>query len=204
MANARTSTTPAMGIWVSRRYSGPGGWPVLAESPRENISRLQRRPDACEALDRPSAICLLKGMHAVPRFLEEGRQRPRRVPGHPEPLDRERIEFPRGEGALGGNPASSEQEAEPAEAREDRGPHIPTEFELLNRILDGVRRGVARGGLVDGFLLEFAWAHPTTEQGDEEDNRRQHGDREEHADGGARRRGPSRCVLGPRIRWRSR
>src|SRR5947209_17698220 len=121
---------PAMGIRGSRGNSGPGGWPVLAESPRENISRLQPRPDAREALDRPSAICLAEGMHAVPRFLEEGRQRPRRVPGHPEPLDRERIEFPRGEGALGGDPASPEEQAEPTEAREDRGPHIPTEFEL--------------------------------------------------------------------------
>src|SRR3989449_1288439 len=204
MAHAKTSTMPAMGIRGSRGTSGPGGWPVLAESPRENISRLQRRPDAREALDRPSAICLAERMDAVPRLLEEGRQRPRRVPGHAEPLDRERVEFPRGQGALGGNPASPEQEAEPTETRENRGPHIPTEFELLNRILDGVRRGVARDRLVDGVLVEFAWAHPTTEQGDEEDNRRQHGDREEHADGGARRRGPSRCVLGPRIRWRSR
>src|SRR5256712_888160 len=204
MANARTSTRPTMGTRVGRRYSGPGGWPVLAESPRETISRLQRRPDACEALDRPSAIRFAERMDAVPRLLEEGRQRPRRVPGHAETLHGERVEFPRGQGALGGNPASSEEQAEPTEAREDRGPHIPTEFELLNRILDGVGRGVACGGLVDGVLLEFAWAHPTTEQGDKEDNRRQHGDREEHADGGARRRGPSRCVLGPRIRRRSR
>src|SRR2546428_239662 len=163
---------PAMGIRGNRGNSGPGGWPVLAESPRENISRLQRRPDAREALDRPSAIRLAERMDAVPRFLEEGRQRPRRVPGHAEPLDRERVEFPRGQGALGGNPASPEQEAEPTETRENRGPHIPTEFELLNRILDGVRRGVARDRLVDGVLVEFAWAHPTTEQGDEEASER--------------------------------
>src|SRR5207245_7681372 len=77
IANAKTSTMPAMGIRGSRGNSGPGGWPVLAESPRENISRLQRRPDAREALDRPSAICLAERMDAVPRLLEEGRQRPR-------------------------------------------------------------------------------------------------------------------------------
>src|SRR5437667_5646173 len=204
MANARTSTTPARGIRVSRGNSGPGGWPVLAESPRENISRLQRRPDAREALDRPSAIRLAERMDTVPRFLEEGGQRPRRVPGHAEPLDREMVEFPRGEGTLGGNPASSEQEAEPAEAREDRGPHIRAELELVDGILNGVRGCVAGSGLVNGFLLEFTRPHPATEQGDEEDDRRQHGDREEHANGGARRRRPSRRVLCPRIRGRAR
>src|SRR2546428_129907 len=204
MANARTSTTPAMGIRVSRRYSGPGGWPVLAESPRENISRLQRRPDACEALDRPSAICLLKGMHAVPRFLEEGRQRPRRVPGHPEPLDREMVEFPRGEGALGGNPASSEQEAEPAEAREDRGPHIRAELELVDGILNGVRGCVSCGGLGHEFLLEFTRPHPARERGEGEADRGHPGDGGARASGGPRRGGPSRCVLCPRIRGRSR
>src|SRR3989442_3634134 len=203
MANARTSTMPAIGIRVSRGNSGPGGWPVLAESPRENMSRLQRRPDAREALDRPSAIRLAEGMHAVPRLLEEGRQRPRRVPGYPEPLHREVVELPRSEGALGGNPASPEEEAERTEAGEDRGPHIRSEFELVNRILNGVRRDVACGRLVDGFLLEFGGPHPATEQGDEEDDRRKHGHREEHANGSARRRRPSGRVLRPRIRGRS-
>src|SRR5256885_6628253 len=121
-------------------------------SSRRRHTRLQGdwSSDVCssdlEALDRPSAISLAERMDAVPRLLEEGRQRPRRVPGHAEPLHGERVEFPRGQGALGGNPASPEEQAEPTEAREDRGPHIPTEFELLNRILDGVRRGVACGG----------------------------------------------------------
>src|SRR5881296_3558785 len=137
MANARTSTTPTMGIRVSRRYSGPGGWPVLAESPRENISRLQRRPDAREALDRPLAIRLSEGMHAVPRFLEEGRQGPGRIRGHSEPLDREAVEFPRGEGPLRRDAAGPEQDAEPAEACEDRRPDVSPEFELVDRFLDG-------------------------------------------------------------------
>src|SRR6058998_1109063 len=127
----------------TRRGDGiPRGWPVVAGIPRWYILRPQRDPDACEALDRPMAVRFAQRMLAVPGLLEQGRQGLRRFAGDMEPLDREDLELPRGEGALGGDPARTEQRAKPAEARQDHGPDVSADLESLNRVLHRVGRGV--------------------------------------------------------------
>src|SRR5437870_10410116 len=79
------------------------------------------------------AVRLAQRMLAVPGLLEQGRQGLGRHTGDVEPLDREAFEFPRGEGALGGDPARAEQRAEPAEARQDHGPDVSADLESLDR-----------------------------------------------------------------------
>src|SRR5881409_2680504 len=121
-ANARIKPNAGSG---TRRGDGiRGGWPVVAGIPRWYILRPQRDPDAREALDRPMAVRLAQRMLAVPGLLEQGRQGLRRFAGDMEPLDREELELPRGEGVLGGDPPRAEQRAEPPETREDHGPDV--------------------------------------------------------------------------------
>src|SRR2546428_11620425 len=132
----------------TRRGDGiPRGWPVVAGIPRRYILRPQRDPDAREALDGPMAVRFAQRMLAVPGLLEQSRQGLRRLTGDVQPLDCEALELPRGEGALGGDPARAEQRAEPAEARQDHGPAVPPHLEFLDRALHRVGRGVpGRGG----------------------------------------------------------
>src|SRR5213594_3543887 len=90
----------------TRRGDGiPRGWPVVAGIPRRYILRPQRDPDAREALNRPMAVRFAQRMLDVPGLLEQSRQGLRRLTGDVEPLDCEALELPRGEGALGGDPA---------------------------------------------------------------------------------------------------
>src|SRR2546422_9255198 len=104
----------------TRRGDGiRGGWPVVAGIPGGYILGPQRGPDAREALDRPMAVRLAQRMLAVPGLLEQGRQGLGRHTGDVGALERAAVEVPRGEGALGGDPARAEQRAEPAEARQD-------------------------------------------------------------------------------------
>src|SRR2546429_4487215 len=128
----------------TRRGDGiPRGWPVVAWIPRRYILRPQRDPDAREALNRPMAVRLAQRMLAVPGLLEQSRQGLRRLTGDVQPPDGEALELPRGEGALGGDPARAEQRAEPAEARQDYGPDVSADLELVDRVLHRVGRGVA-------------------------------------------------------------
>src|SRR5439155_290134 len=114
-AAGRARAGPARGTQIApgtRRGDGiPRGWPVVAGIPRRYILRPQRDPDAREALDRPMAVRLAQRMLAVPGLLEQSRQGLRRLTGDVEPLDGEALELPRGEGALGGDPARAEQRA---------------------------------------------------------------------------------------------
>src|SRR5438309_10359701 len=98
------------------------------------------------------AVRLAQRMLAVPGLLEQGRQGLRRLAGDVEPLDREAFELPRGEGALGGDPARAEQRAEPAEARQDHGPDVPAHLESLDRVLHGAGRGLPGPGVVSRWL----------------------------------------------------
>src|SRR2546427_11802178 len=140
----------------TRRWSGIlMGWPVVAGIPRWYILPPQRDPDAREALDRPMAVRLAQRMLAVPGLLEQGRQGLRRFAGDVEPLDREDLEFPRGERVLGGDPARAEQRAEPPETREDHGPDVPTDLQFLDRVLHRVGRGAPGRGIgLPGFPVD--------------------------------------------------
>src|SRR3989454_9721196 len=177
----------------TRRGDGiPGGWPVVAGIPRRYILRPQRDPDAREALDRPMAVRLAQRMLAVPGLLEQSRQGLRRLTGDVEPPDGEALELPRGEGALGGDPARAEQRAEPAEARQDYGPDVSADLELVDRVLHRVGRGVAGRGVVSPrlrFNLDDPRAAPG--QDHQDDDRPQYGQAEEQAYGGARGGRPS-------------
>src|SRR2546429_4478662 len=149
----------------TRRGDGiPRGWPVVAWIPRRYILRPQRDPDAREALDRPMAVRLAQRMLAVPGLLEQSRQGLRRLTGDVEPPDGEALELPRGEGALGGDPARAEQRAEPAEARQDYGPDVSADLELVDRVLHRVGRGVAGRGIVSR-RPRFNPDHPPTPPG---------------------------------------
>src|SRR5881397_4303358 len=165
----------------TRRGDGiPRGWPVVAGIPRRYILRPQRDPDALEALDGPMAVRFAQRMLAVPGLLEQSRQGLRRLTGDVEPLDREDLELPRGEGALGGDPARTEQRAKPAEARQDHGPDVSAELESLDRVLHRVGRGVpGRGIVLQGLRFDLDDACAAAEQDDQDDNRHEDGQSEE-------------------------
>src|SRR5438128_7115142 len=185
----------------TRRGDGiPRGWPVVAGIPRRYILRPQRDPDAREALDRPMAIRFAQWMLAVPGLLEQSRQGLRRLTGDVEPLDGEALELPRGEGALGGDPARAEQRAEPAEARQDYGPDGSADLELVDRVLHRVGRGVAGRGIVSR-RLRFNLDDPRTapEQDHQDDDRHQDGQAEEQAYGSAGGDRPSGAARGSRV-----
>src|SRR2546421_11610594 len=182
----------------TRRGDGiPGGWPVVAGIPRRYILRPQRDPDAREALDRPMAVRLAQRMLAVPGLLEQSRQGLRRLTGDVQPLDGEALELPRGEGALGSDPSRAEQRAEPAEARQDYGPDVSADLELVDRVLHRVGRRVAGRGIVSR-RLRFNLDDPRTapEQDHQDDDRPQDGQAEEQAYGGAGGDRPSRAARG--------
>src|SRR3989454_4308192 len=199
-STANASVKPNAGS-ETRRWSGIlMGWPVVAGIPRWYILRPQRDPDAREALDRPMAVRLAQRMLAVPGLLEQGRQGLRRFAGDVEPLDREDLEFPRGERVLGGDPARAEQRAEPPETREDHGPDVPTDLQFLDRVLHRVGRGVpGRGIVLQGLRFDLDDACAAAEQDDQDDNRHEDSEAEEQAErraGGDRPSGPAR---GPRV-----
>src|SRR2546425_5287731 len=197
-ANARIK--PKAGSGMRRGEGNPRGWPVVAGIPRWYILRPQRDPDAREALDRPMAVRLAQRMLAVPGLLEEGRQSLRRLAGDVEPLDRETLELPRGEGALGGDPARAEQRAEPTEARQDHGSDVSADLEFLNRLLHGVGRGVPGRGIVPRRLrFDLEDPRAAAEQDDQDDDRHEDGQSEEQAKrrpGGDR---PSGAARDPRV-----
>src|SRR2546427_8634858 len=196
-ANARIR--PKAGSGTRRGDGILGGWPVLAGIPRWYILCPQRDPDSREALDRPVAVRLAQRMLAVPGLLEQGRQGLRRLTGDVEPLDREALKLPRREGALGGDPARAEQRAEPAEARQDHGPDVSADLELVDRVLDGVGRGVTGRGIVSRRLrLDLDDARATTEQDDQDDDRHQDGQAEEQAERSAGGDPPYGNAPGPR------
>src|SRR3989441_6116328 len=192
-STANASVKPNAGS-ETRRWSGIlMGWPVVAGIPRWYILRPQRDPDAREALDRPMAVCLAQRMLAVPGLLEQGRQGLRRLTGDVEPLDREALELSRGEGALRGDPARAEQRAEPAEARQDHGPDVSADLELVDRLLHRIGRGVAGRGIVFR-RLRFDLDDPcaAAKQDDQDDDRHEDGQAEEQAEGRAGGNRPSR------------
>src|SRR3989442_6029201 len=121
-STANAKIKPKAGSGMRRGEGIPRGWPVVAGIPRWYILRPQRDPDAREALDRSMAVRLAQRMLAVPGFLEEGRQGLGCLAGDVEPLDRETLELPRGDGALGGDPARAAPRAEPAVAGQAHGP----------------------------------------------------------------------------------
>src|SRR5712692_10496863 len=189
-ANARSR--PAAGSGIRRRDSRAGGWPVVAVIPRWSISCLQCDPDPREALDRPVAVRLPQRMLAVPGLLEEGNQGRRRLARDVEPPDREVLELPRGESALRGDPARSEEGAEPPEARQDDGAHVPTDLELLDRVLHRVGCGVTgRRIIVRRLVVNLDDACATTEQGDQDDDRREDRESEEQTERRPGRDGPT-------------
>src|SRR2546422_266050 len=197
-STANASVKPNAGS-ETRRWSGIlMGWPVVAGIPRWYILRPQRDPDAREALDRPMAVRLAQRMLAVPGLLEQGRQGLRGFAGDMEPLDREDLELPRGEGVLGGDPPRAEQRAEPPETREDHGPDVSADFESLDRVLHRVGRGVPGRGIVrQGLRFDLDDPGAAAEQDDQDDDRHQDGQSEEQAErctGGDR---PSRPARGP-------
>src|SRR5947209_716104 len=197
-ANARIKPNAGSG---TRRGDGiPGGWPVVAGIPRRYILRPQRDPDAREALDRPMAVRLAQRMLAVPGLLEQGRQRLGRLAGDVEPLDREALELPRGEGALSRDSARTEQRAEPAEARQDHGPNVSADLELVDRLLDGVGRGVAGRRIVSRRVhFDFDESRAAAEQDDQDDDRHENRQAEKQAErrtGGDR---PSGAARGSRV-----
>src|SRR3989442_4013410 len=197
-AKARIRAKPGSG---TRRGDGiPRGWPVVAGIPRRYILRTKREPHAREALDRPMAVRLAQRMLAVPGLLEQSRQGLRRLTGDVEPLDGEALELPRGEGALGGDPARAEQRAEPAEARQDYGPDVSADLELVDRVLHRVGRGVAGRGIVSR-RLRFNLDDPRTapEQDHQDDDRHQDGQAEEQAYGSAGGDRPSGAARGSRV-----
>src|SRR5437879_414454 len=66
---------------------------ALAEPSRDRTSRLQRRLDLPEALDRARPVPFAERVLAVSRLFKEGREDSRRLPGHPQPVDREPLEL---------------------------------------------------------------------------------------------------------------
>src|SRR5437879_10601560 len=156
----------------TRRGDGiPRGWPVVAWIPRRYILRPQRGPDAREALDRPMAVRLAQRMLAVPGLLEQGCQGLGRHTGDVEPFDREAFEFPRGEGALGRDPARAEQRAEPAEARQDHGPAVTADLESPDGVSHRAGRRVAGRGIVPRRLrFDLDDPRAATEQDDQDDD----------------------------------
>src|SRR5438309_9480764 len=93
---------------------------ALAEPSRDPTSRLQRRLDLPEALDRARPVPFAERVVAVSWLVEEGREGARRVPGHPQPIDREPLEVVGREGVLVRGPAGAERSAGLLEAGEDR------------------------------------------------------------------------------------
>src|SRR5712691_2545499 len=199
-STANASVKPNAGSETRRSGGILMGWPVVAGIPRWYILRPQRDPDPREALDRPMTVRLAQRMLAVPGLLEQGRQGLRRFAGDMEPLDRETLELPRGEGALGGDPARAEQRAEPAEARQDHGPDVPAHLEFLDRVLHRVGRGVPGRGVVSRWLT-FDLDDPcaAAEEDDQDDDRREDGQPEEQAEGRTGGDRPSRSARGPGV-----
>src|SRR5881296_4249321 len=197
---ANASVKPNAGS-ETRRWGGIiMGWPVVAGIPRWYILRPQRDPDPREALDRPMAVRFAQRMLAVPGLLEQGRQGLRRFAGDMEPLDREDLELPRGEGVLGGDPARAEQRAEPPETREDHGPDVSADLQFLDRVLHRVSRGVpGRGIVLQGLRFDLDDACAAAEQDDQDDDRHQDGQSEEQAERRAGRDRPSGPARGPRV-----
>src|SRR6266568_5453085 len=166
------------------------GWSVVTGSGRRNTSRPQRRPNPREAVDRSHAVRLAQRVLAVPRFLEQRRQRAGGVRRHAESGDREPLEFPRREGDLLRDAPGSKEAAEPIEAREDRLPHVATEFELRDR-------GLHRGGRLLSFVrsvgfivLSLERARLTSEEVGESDDRDEDADGQEESQGRADGGGP--------------
>src|SRR6266705_4820379 len=199
-STANASVKPNAGN-ETRRWGGIlMGWPVVAGIPRWYILRPQRDPDAREALDRPMAVRLAQRMLAVSGLLEQGRQGLRRFAGDAEPLDREDLELPRGEGVLGGDPASTKQRAESTETGEDHGPDVSADLQSLDRVLHRVGRGVpGRGIVLQGRRFDLDDARAPAEQDNQDDDRHEDREAEEQAErrtGSDRPSGPAR---GPRV-----
>src|SRR2546421_3903114 len=111
---------------------------VLAgNSCERSTSRLQRRLDLTEAVDRAGPVPVAERVLAVPGLFEQGREDARCIPGHPQSVDRETLELVGCERVLVRDPARSEKSAELLEASEDHGPDVSTSLEVTNRCADG-------------------------------------------------------------------
>src|SRR5437016_11546280 len=85
---------------------------ALAGPSRDPTSRLQRRLDLPEALDRARPVPFAERVLAVSCLFEEGREDARRVPRHPQPIDRQPLELVRRDGVLVRDPAGPERSEE--------------------------------------------------------------------------------------------
>src|SRR5947208_15638207 len=93
---------------------------ALAGPLPERTSRLQRRLDLPKAVNRARPVPFAERVLAVPRLFEEGREDARRLPGHPQPVDREPFELVGRESLLIRDAARPEESAELLEPGEDR------------------------------------------------------------------------------------
>src|SRR6267143_126701 len=110
---------------------------VLAGKSRErSTSRLQRRLDLTEAVDRANPVPVAKRMLAVPSLFEQGREDARRIAGYAQSVDRETLELVGCERVLVRDPARSEEGAELLEASEDHRTDVSTFLEVTNRCAD--------------------------------------------------------------------
>src|SRR5712691_12975133 len=167
--------TPGM---CSGRVAREGS--IEAGTPRPSMSRLQRRPDAGQAVDRSMTIGLSKTMLAVPGLLEQRGQRLGRVMGHVEARYRKSLELARRESLLFRHPARPEEGAEPLVAGQDGRADVPAHREILDGILNGLGRGVPRGGNPERFLHVLdKGSGPAPQKVREDEKRHQHGAGEE-------------------------
>src|SRR2546430_7852869 len=109
---------------------------AVAEKSLGRTSRLQRRLNPTEAVDRARPIRLAERVLAVSRLLEEGGETSRLLAGHLQSVDREPLELARREGLLVGESTRPEEGAEPQEADEDGRADVSARFEVVDRGLD--------------------------------------------------------------------
>src|SRR6267143_2414829 len=182
---------------------------VLAGKSRErSTSRLQRRLDLTEAVDRANPVPVAKRMLAVPSLFEQGREDARRIAGYAQSVDRETLELVGCERVLVRDPARSEEGAELLEASEDHRTDVSTFLEVTNRCADrddgrlsGVRRRESE------VPVRIGTVRPS-EDIQKPSDRREDRDNQEHLDGPTCGCGPDRRespgVRGRRVRLRPR